>query len=158
MAIEHPPQDPEYDARVRDSFARQPFMGLIGAWIEDLGPGACDVAVDRRDDLLQQHGYIHGAVVSALCDNAGAYAAYTLMPTDSTLLAVEYKIHFLSPASGDRLVARGRVVRPGRTLSVARVEVIDPASKGARLIAVSLNTLIQLADRPDRPHGSSEPS
>lgn len=143
--------DPNYAERVRDSFARQPFMGLIGARIESLGPGTCEVAVDRRDDLLQQHGFIHGAVVSALCDNAGAYAAYTLMPADATLLAVQYEVHFLAPASGDSLLARGSVVRSGRTLAVSRVEVVAPGPASERLVAVSLNTVIRLSDRSDRP-------
>lgn len=146
------PIDPHYAARVRDSFARQPFMGLIGAWIENVGAGICEVGVDRRSDLLQQHGYIHGAVISALCDNAGAYAAFTLMPSDVTLLAVEYKVHFLAPASGDRLIARGRVIRPGRTLSVSHVDVVTPGPQAERLVAVSINTVLQLSERPDRPH------
>lgn len=145
------PIDPNYESRVRDSFGRQPFMSWLGASISALGPGACDIVIDRREELTQQHGYLHGAVIGALCDDAAAYAAYTLMAADSSLLAVEYKLNFIAPADGERIVARGRVERYGRTLSVCRVDVFAEKPGPPVLVTISQHTIIQLPKRPDRP-------
>lgn len=143
--------NPDFAARVRDSFARQGAMALIGARIEHLAPGACDLAIDRRPEVLQQHGYFHGGIVGALADSAGGYAAFTLMNADASILTVEYKINLLAPADGESLIARGRVVRPGRTLVIARCDVQVVRDGQERLCATSLQTLMTLAGRPDGP-------
>ena len=101
--------DPEFAARVRKSFDAQALMRLLGASLERVEPGEVDIALRRRPDLTQQHGYLHAGVLTAIADSACGYAAYTLMPADSEVLSVEFKLNLLRPADGERFVARGRV-------------------------------------------------
>src|SRR5512141_2613880 len=93
-----------YEARVRDSFARQGAMKLIGAAITEVAPGYCAIALLPRPDLSQQHGYVHAGIVSAIVDSAGGYAGFTLFPVGASVLSVEFKINLLAPAAGERLV------------------------------------------------------
>lgn len=151
-AFEAKPLDAGFEGRVRDSFARQPLMNLLGIEMLRVEPGLCELAVVRRPKLTQQHGFIHGAVIGAMCDDAAAYAAYTLFPRHSTVLAVEYKVNFVAPARGRRLRAVGFVVRSGRTLTTSRVDVFSGEESGERLCATSLHTLMRLDHTPDRPH------
>jgi len=141
------PKDPAYAARVRASFARQKAMGLIGARLTRVEPGYTEIALAYRDDLTQQKGYVHGGILGMIGDSACGYAAYSLMPASSSLVTVEYKINILAPARGD-LVARGQVVRSGRTLSVTRAEVY---SADGSHVASMQQTLMMLADTPDTP-------
>ena len=103
MKAEPKPRDPDWDAKVRASFARQTFMDTIGARIAALSPGRCEVEMPFRADLCQQHGYLHGGVVTAIAANAAGYAAFTLMPANSSVLGVEYKINLLDAAEGRAL-------------------------------------------------------
>ncbi len=112
MKAEPKPRDPDWDAKVRASFARQTFMDTIGARIAALSPGRCDVEMPFRADLCQQHGYLHGGVVTAIAANAAGYAALTLMPANSSVLGVEYKINLVGVAEGERFLARGWVFAP----------------------------------------------
>src|SRR6185436_13025340 len=123
-ALRFQPKDPSYAERVRASFARQKAMGLIGARLTEVAPGATEIRLPYREDLTQQKGYVHGGILGMIADSACGYAAYSLMPATSSLVTVEYKINILAPARGD-LVARGEVIRPGRTLTVTRAEVHD---------------------------------
>jgi uncharacterized protein (TIGR00369 family) len=148
------PRDPGWEARVRESFSRQPFTASIGARITALGPGTCEITLPRRDDLLQQHGFIHGGVVAALADTACGYAAFTLFPADTAILTVEMKVNFLSPAKGTALVARASVKRGGRTLTVVAADLFAVEEGGeaaARevLAATVLATMMCLEGRPD---------
>ncbi|MBS0336553.1 MAG: PaaI family thioesterase [Proteobacteria bacterium] len=145
------PQDPGFAARCRDSFARQKAMVLIGGTIAELQPGYCEVVLPFRDDLTQQKGFVHGGIIGMIADSACGYAAFSLMPADCSLVTVEYKINILAPTVGERLVARGEVMRPGRTLTVARAEVY--AEKDGRSVhcASMQQTLMMLAGRSDRP-------
>lgn len=145
------PQNPDFAARVRDSFARQGAMGLVGAEIVRLDPGAVDIAVAFRPELSQQHGYFHGGIAGLIADSAGGYAAFTLMPADASVVSVEYKINFLAPAAGERLIARGRVVKPGRTLTVSHVDVAVVRDGRETVCATALQTLMAMAGRPDGP-------
>jgi len=115
--------NPQFEQRVRDSFARQAAMALIGARMTIVEPGRCTIELPVRDDLTQQHRFVHGGIVGMIADSAGGYAAFTLMPADASVLTVEYKLNMLAPAQGERLIARGEVLKPGRTLSVVRAEV-----------------------------------
>jgi uncharacterized protein (TIGR00369 family) len=115
--------DPGYAARVRASFASQGAMRLLGATIAALAPGRCRIELPFRDEVSQQHGYFHAGVTSTIADSAGGYAALTLFPAGAEVLTVEFKINLIAPANGERLVAEGRVVRSGRTLTVCTVEV-----------------------------------
>jgi len=142
------PLDPGYDERVRTSFARQGAMRLLGARLLALSPGFCAIELPYREDLTQQHGYIHAGIVSAIADSAGGYAGFTLFPGDASVLTVEYKLNLLAPAEGERLVAEGRVIKPGRTLAVTRGEVYAEAGGRRTLCALMQQTLIVLAGKP----------
>jgi uncharacterized protein (TIGR00369 family) len=147
----------DFAARVRDSFGRQPFMAQIGAALTLVEPGAVDITLPHRADLTQQHGFFHGGGIGAIADNAGAYAAFTLAVADQSILTVEYKVSFLSPGMGEKLVARGRVVKPGRTLVVSRSDVVAVSGAREKLVATALVTLMLLAGRDDTP-SSSQPT
>lgn len=110
-------------------------MRLIGARLIEVEPGRCVIELPVREELAQQHGYVHGGVVAMIADSAGGYAGFTLMPSDASVLTVEYKINILAPANGDRLVATGEVLKPGRSLSIVRAEVV--AVKGDRRVRVA---------------------
>jgi uncharacterized protein (TIGR00369 family) len=141
------PQDPQFAARVRASFGRQKAMALIGAALTAVEPGYVEISLPFRDDLTQQKGYVHGGILGMICDSACGYSAFSLMPADCSLMTVEYKINILSPALG-ALVAKGQVVKPGRTLTVTRGEVY--AADGTHVASMQ-QTLLMLARTPDTP-------
>jgi uncharacterized protein (TIGR00369 family) len=141
------PKDPAFAARVRASFARQKAMDLIGARLTIVEPGYTEIELPYRPELTQQKAYVHGGILGMIADSACGYAAYSLMPASASLVTVEYKINILAPARSD-LVARGRVIRPGRTLSVARAEI--HAADGTHVASMQ-QTLMMLADTPDTP-------
>ena len=141
------PRDPAFAARVRASFARQKAMVLIGARLTVVEPGYTEIALAYRPELTQQKAFVHGGILGMIADSACGYAAYSLMPATSSLVTVEYKINILAPAKAD-LVARGQVIRPGRTLTIARGDVY--AADGTH-VASMLQTLMMLADTPDTP-------
>ena len=114
------PLDPEFEVRVRSSFARQAVMSTIGARLMRVGPGEVDIELPFRHELTQQHGFLHAGVVATIVDSACGYAALTLMPPGAAVLTAEYKVNLVAPAAGEAVVARGRVLKGGRTLTVAR--------------------------------------
>ena len=107
------PQDPDFDHRVRDSFARQPFMEHIGARLTRVEPGLCEIELPYNSVLTQQHGFFHAGATGSIADSAGGYAAYTLMPENASVLSVEYKLNLIARADGEILRAVGRVVKVG---------------------------------------------
>ena len=141
------PMDAAFEARVRASFARQRVMNTIGAALTSVSPGAVVIELPFRADLTQQHGYLHGAIVTAIVDSACGYAAHTLMPVDAAVLTVEYKVNFLAPAVGRVFVAHGRVTKPGRTLTIAAGEVIAETEAGPKPIAIMLATMMTVSAR-----------
>ncbi|HYG88922.1 MAG TPA: PaaI family thioesterase [Azospirillum sp.] len=143
-------RDPDYERRVRDSFARQTLMDTIGAEMVEVGPGTCTLAMAYRQDLCQQHGFHHAGVTTALADSAAGYAAYSLMPPGSSVLTVEYKINLMAPAEGERFIARAVVEKAGRTLTIVRADVAAVKDGEETPIAVLLATMMCLADTPDR--------
>ena len=144
--------NPAYAGRVAASFERQAFMGLLGARVALVEPGACDIELPFRPELAQQHGFFHGGVVGTLADNACGYASFTLAPADSSILTVEYKLNLMAPAAGAVLIARGRVIRPGRTLVVARADVSVRRPDGVeKTVATALATLMLMAGMADEP-------
>lgn len=147
------PTNPDFAARVRDSFARQGIMALIGARLARVEPGHVEIEVPYRDDLTQQHGFFHAGVTSTIGDSAGGYAAFSLFPAGASVLTTEFKINLLAPAEGGLLRAVGRVLKPGRTLTVCDVEVFAVKDGAARPCAKLLQTLIRLDGRPDVPAG-----
>jgi uncharacterized protein (TIGR00369 family) len=141
------PVDPHFATRVRDSFARQNAMKLIGATLAAVEAGFVQIELPFRDDLTQQRGYVHGGIIGMIADSAAGYAAYTLMPASASLVTVEYKLNILAPGLG-ALRARGEVVKPGRTLTVARAEVYAADGKH---VATMQQTLMMLPDTADTP-------
>jgi uncharacterized protein (TIGR00369 family) len=139
-----------WEARVRDSFARQGAMALVGAAIVDVAPGYCAIVLTPRPEVSQQHGYVHAGILATLVDSAGGYAAFTLFAEDSSVLTVEYKLNVLAPAQGARIVAEGFVVKPGRTLAITRGEVHAEENGKRTLVAIMQQTLIVMRGKPDR--------
>lgn len=133
------PENAQFETAVRESFARQPFMATIGATLSRIAPGEVDIELPFRTDLLQQSGTMHAGVVAAIADTACGYAALTLMPPGAEVWSVEFKINLLAPAIGSRFIARGRVVRSGRTLTVCTAEV----ATAERVVATMTGTFIR---------------
>jgi uncharacterized protein (TIGR00369 family) len=139
--------DPRFAERCRESFARQKAMALIGARLSIVEPGYVEVALPFREDLTQQKGYVHGGILGMIADTACGYSAFSLMPAGCSLVTVEYKMNILTPGRGG-LVAKGQVVKAGRTLTIARAEVY--ADDGSH-VATMLQTLMMLANTADTP-------
>ncbi|NNC15149.1 PaaI family thioesterase [Corallococcus exiguus] len=141
------PADAAFEQRVRDSFARQRVMDTIGASLISVAPGEVIIELPFREDLTQQHGYLHAAIVTAIVDSACGYAAYSLMPVDAAVLTVEYKVNFLAPAAGRKFIAQGRVTKPGRTLTVTTGDVFAETDAGLKPIATMLATMMAVSQR-----------
>ncbi len=145
------PQDPDFERRVRASFARQRVMDTIGATIRHVAPGEVEIELPFRDDLTQQHGFLHAGIVGTILDSACGYAALSLMPPDAGVLTIEYKINLIAPASGSRMIAQGHVTKPGRTITVSAGEVYaeQQGQEGQeKLIATMQATIMTIRDRP----------
>jgi uncharacterized protein (TIGR00369 family) len=126
------PLAPEVDARVRGSIARQTMLTTLGVTVEGLESGYCELGLARRADLTQQHGFIHAGAITTLADSACGYAAYTVMPADRDVLTVDFSLNLISPASHQKFVAAGRVIRSGRTITTCRGEVYGVGEDGQR--------------------------
>jgi uncharacterized protein (TIGR00369 family) len=129
--------------RVRASFARQGLMAHLGAELGEIGEGTCAITCRPRPELGQQHGYVHAGVIAAIADSAAGYAALTLQPDGSEVLTVEFKLNLLAPAAGELLIARGRVLRPGRTLTVCEATVAAVLDGVETPCAILLSTMIR---------------
>lgn len=143
------PRDGAWRTRVERSFARQAFMEHIGARLTHLVPGEVDIEAMFDPALTQQHGYFHAGVTTTIADSAAGYAAYSLFEEGSSVLTTELKINLLAPATGDRLIARGRVIKPGRTLTICRADVFGIADGRERHVATGLFTMMQLKGLAD---------
>jgi uncharacterized protein (TIGR00369 family) len=141
------PQDPGFAGRVRESFERQTLMATLGARLARVAPGEVEIELPFRADLLQQHGFIHAGIMTALVDSACGYAALSLMPADAEVLTVEYKVNFVSPGIGDRMIARGRVTKPGRTITVCAGDVFGVQEGKEKLVATMLATMVAVRGR-----------
>ncbi len=140
-------QDPEYERRVRESLAKQSYMAKLGVTLARISPGEVHLALPVRDDLLQQHGNVHAGVLASAMDSAAGYAAFTLMPAGSGVVSVEFKVNLLEPARGERIEARARVVRSGRTLSSVAAEAWALTGSDERLVATLSGTMLCLVGR-----------
>ena len=141
------PQDSNYVSRVRASFEKQTFMATLGARLTHVGPGEVDIEVGMRGDLVQQHGFLHAGVLASAADSACGYAALTLMPAGAAVLSIEFKINLLAPAAGDRVVARGRIVRAGKTITVCSGDVTAYTGDSERPVATMVATMMTVLDR-----------
>ena len=146
----HHPSDPDFATRVRDSFNRQQAMALIGATMPVIEAGYTEIHLPHKPEVTQQHGFIHGGVVGMIADSAAGYAANTLTPADASVLTVEYTLTLLAPADGERLVARGEVIRPGRTLLITRAEVFAVKHEQWTLCAVMQQTIMAMHGKKER--------
>ena len=140
-------QDENYQLRTKESFSKQNLMKTIGASLTKVLPGEVEISLGFRDDLTQQHGFIHAGIVATLADTACGYAAFSLMAPDAAVLTVEYKINLLSPAAGESLIALGKVTRPGRTLTVCAAEVFAVKDGEKKLVATMLATMMSIRGR-----------
>ena len=141
------PQDPNFEARVRESSARQKVMKTIGASLTKISPGEVEIELPFRKDLTQQHDFLHGGIVATIVDTACGYAALTLMPVDSAVLTIEYKVNFVSPATGKKMIARGHITKPGRTVTVCAGDVFAVSDGKEKLVATMLATIMTLHGR-----------
>lgn len=137
------PQYAAYESRVRESFARQPVMQLIGASLRRVEPGEIDIELPYRHDLTQQNGYLHAGILTTVADSACGYAAYTLMPAGADVLSVEFKVNLLRPAMGEMFVSEARVIKAGKTLTVVSCDVQAWSTGEAKLVATMLATIIR---------------
>jgi len=141
------PADPGFEARTRESFAKQGAMAHLGAVLERVEPGYVEIALPFRPELSQQHGFFHAGIVATVADSAGGYAAYTLFPADAGVLTVEFKVNLMAPADGERIVAAGRVVRSGRTVTVAAFDVHVHKGERRTHCATGLQTIMRIVGR-----------
>ena len=149
------PAEPDFAARVRDSFSRQAAMALIGAELVEVGPGCITLTLAHSERVTQQHGFIHAGIVSTALDSACGYAAATLMPADAGVLTIEFKVNLLAPARGPLLRIEGRVTKAGRTISVADGQAWQPHPSRAgeeQLVATITATLMTVTGRDDVRH------
>ena len=140
-------RDPDYEARVRASFAKQEFMATLGARLVHVAPGEVRIALAFRGDLTQQHGFLHAGAVTSVVDSACGYAALSLMEPGAAVLAVEFKVNLLAPAAGKEFLAIGKVVRAGRTLTVCAGELRSTGNERDTVIALMQGTMMTVRDR-----------
>lgn len=141
--------DPSVEERIRKSFEKQALMRTIGATISAIAEGTVEISLSMRADLTQQHGFLHAAIVTAILDSACGYAALTLMPPDSEVMSVEFKVNLLRPAAGDHFVARAKVKRAGKTLTVTEADCFTLRNGTETIIATMLGTMIRVATESD---------
>jgi uncharacterized protein (TIGR00369 family) len=141
--------DPHFAERVRASFGRQNAMHLIQATLPVVEHGRTEIHLPHWQGVEQQHGFVHGGVVGMIADSAAGYAAMTMVSPAASVLTVEYKMNLVAPADGEKLIARGRVVRPGRTLIVTKAEVFAVKDGQETLCALMQQTIMVM-------HGKGE--
>ncbi len=134
--------DPDFEQRIRKSFSRQGFNERVGAILGRVTPGYVEIVVPFSAGVTQQRGFFHGGVMGVIGDYACGYAAMTLTPPNSEVLTIEYQINFLASAQGERLVARGRVTKPGRTVTVCNGDVVAVSEGKEKLVATMLVTML----------------
>lgn len=138
------PQDPDFESAVQQSFNRLTLMRTIGASLARVLPGEVEITLPFRNDLTQHHGFMAAAVLTAIVDVACGYAAMTLMPAGCSVLTIEYKANFLAPARGEQMVARGRVIRAGRTVTACAGDVLAIEGGQEKLVATLLATMMRV--------------
>jgi uncharacterized protein (TIGR00369 family) len=149
MPMRHEAHDPNFADRVRQSFARQQLMHTIGATLTKVEAGIVEISIRNRQDLTQQHGFMHAGVVAAILDSACGYAAFTLMPADSAVLSIEFKVNLLAPAKGEQVIARASVKRSGRNITVCTADAYAVEEGKHKLVATMMGTMMCLSGRSD---------
>ena len=142
--------DPHFAERVRASFAKQQAMDLIRATLPVVEHGRTEIHLPHWPGVEQQHGFVHGGVVGMIADSAAGYAAMTMVPASASVLTVEYKMNLVAPADGEMLIARGKVVRPGRTLIVTQGEVFAVKDGKETLCALMQQTIMVMHGKEEK--------
>jgi uncharacterized protein (TIGR00369 family) len=123
-------------------------MALLGAQMTEVRPGMTEIVLPFREELTQQHGFVHAGIITTIVDSACGYAALSLMPPGVGVLTIEFKVNLLNPAAGIRFVARGQVVKPGRTVMVCTGEVVAERADGnQQTVALMQATMMVVRDR-----------
>lgn len=141
--------DPHFAERVRESFNRQNAMHLIKATLPVIEHGLTEIHLPHWEGIEQQHGFVHGGAVGMIADSCAGYAAMTMVPHTASVLTVEYKMNLVAPADGEKLIARGKVVKSGRTLIITNAEVFAVKDGKESLCALMQQTIMVM-------HGKSE--
>jgi uncharacterized protein (TIGR00369 family) len=147
MHLSSPP-DPAFESRVRESFGKQRFMAALGATMARVALGEVEIRLPYRADLTQQHGFLHAGAMTTIADSACGYAALTLMPPGTAVLTAEFKVNLLAPGEGEAVVARGRVLKTGRTLTVCSADVFAVRGGEEKPVVTMLATIMTVRDRP----------
>jgi uncharacterized protein (TIGR00369 family) len=143
------PKDPDFRARVTASFQRQTAMGTLGVTLERIEPGEIELAMPYNAAFTQQHGFIHAGIMTTALDSACGYAAFSLMPAEAAVLTIEFKTNLLAPAKGERFTFHGRVIKPGRTITVTEAQAFAHDGGASKLVATMTATLMALIGRED---------
>src|SRR6185436_1783774 len=122
-----------FKEKVRTSFRQQRIMNLIGAKLTKVEKGFCEIRLPYKIELTQQDKFVHAGIIGTIADSAGGYAAYTMMEEGASVLTVEYKLNLLAPATGDIFIARSKVVKAGKTITVCNSEVFARTGKKEKL-------------------------
>ena len=139
------PANPSFETEVKTSFAKQTVMTSLGAELTKVGPGNCEITLPYKAELTQQNGFLHAGIVTTIADSACGYAAYSLMPANSDVLSVEFKVNLMRPAKGVSFTAIAEVLKPGKTLTVVRADVFAMDEENNRqLVATMLGTMMCL--------------
>ena len=141
------PEHADHEERIRTSFAKQGLMRTLGATLGNISPGVVEIALRPAPAISQQHGFIHAGAISAIADTAAGDAALSLMPRGRGVLTTEFKINLVAPAVGDRILARGRVVKAGRTLTLAQTDVFAESGGQQKLVALLTATMMSVEGR-----------
>jgi uncharacterized protein (TIGR00369 family) len=139
--------DPDFADRVKTSFAKQSVMASIGAELTAILPGDVEIRIPFRADLTQQHGFLHAGIVTTILDSACGYAAFSLMPAGASVLSIEFKVNLLAPAKGESFLARGVVIKPGKTITVCSGEAFALGAGEPKLIASMSATMMTIQGR-----------
>ena len=143
------PKDPQFRSRVEESFNRQQVMKTLGVKIVKLQPGEIELMMHYAPAYTQQHGFTHAGLIATALDSACGYAAFSLMPDDAEVLTVEFKTNLLAPARGEHFIFRGRVVKPGRTITVCEAQAFAVEEGQEKLVATMTGTLMAIFERDE---------
>ena len=147
MNLNHPPAQPDFEIRIRNSFERQQVMQLLNARLAKVMPGEVHIELPFHPQITQQHGYVHAGIITTILDSACGYAAFSLMPADSSVLSVEFKMNFLNPAEGKTFVGIGKDIKSGRTLTVCSGEMQAVNQDNILVVAIMQATMIAVSDK-----------
>nr|CAD6427266.1 PaaI family thioesterase [Rhizobium sp. Q54] len=139
----------DFRERIRQSFGRQPAMETIGARLTRIEQAMVEIELPFDPKLTQQHGLLHGGIISTALDTACTYAAFSMIAPDASLLTIEFKVNLMSPGRGERFLFRGEITKPGSTIIVADGRAYAITDGPAKLIASMTATMMVVRGRED---------